>query len=153
MDDEFFMKLALEEARKAFLLGEVPVGAVVVHKGEMIASGYNQVEMKKDASFHAEMVALKQAAEVLGGWRLQECTLYCTLEPCCMCAGSMYLFRIASLVWGAPDLRHGANGSLVDLFTIDHPIHAVSIKGGVMQEECGQILKEFFQKRRGEKDV
>ena len=148
MDDEFFMKLALSEARKAFACGEVPVGAIVVHQGKVVAKGHNQVEKKNDASCHAELLALKRAAKVLGGWRLQECTLYCTLEPCCMCAGSMYLFRIKNLIWGAPDIRHGANGSLADLFTISHPIHQIAVRGGVLQEECSQIMKEFFQNRR-----
>lgn len=152
MDHEFFMKMALEEAKKAYSCNEVPVGAVVVHQGKVIASGYNQVESKKDASFHAELIALKKAAEVLQNWRLQECILYCTLEPCSMCAGAMFLFRIPHLVWAAPDIRHGSNGSIVDLFSVPHPIHRVSVTKGVLQEESSQLLKEFFQKRRRKDD-
>ncbi len=146
--DEFFMNEALLEAKKAFIAGEVPIGAVIVHSGKILARSHNLVESLQDASKHAELICLQKAAKVLENWRLLECTLYCTLEPCSMCAGAMLLFRIPRLVWGAPDMRHGANGSFVDLFSKNHPTHNIDITSGVLQEECSKILKEFFQIRR-----
>ena len=106
--DKDYMEVALEEAQKAYDAGEVPVGAVVVFQNQIISRSYNQVESLQDASAHAEMLCLKQAAQKLGNWRLLDCTLYCTLEPCLMCAGAMILSRIKTLVWGAQDIRHGA---------------------------------------------
>jgi len=141
------MKAALEQAEKAYAAGEVPVGAVMVFQNQIISHAYNQVESLQDAMAHAEMLALRQAAQKLGNWRLADCTLYCTLEPCLMCAGSMILSRVKTLVWGAPDLRHGAGGSLMNVFE-SHPIHRVEIRSGVLQEECGGLLKKFFQERR-----
>ena len=110
------MREALKEAKKAFEKDEVPVGAVLVHKNRIIARGHNQVELLQDATAHAEMICLSAGAEALGNWRLAETTLYCTLEPCCMCAGALLSARVTRLVWGAPDLRVGANGSWIDLF-------------------------------------
>lgn len=146
--DEFFMGKALEEAKKALIADEVPVGAIVVHSGQIIASSHNLVESLGDASRHAELVAMQSAAKHIQNWRLTDCTLYSTLEPCSMCAGAMLLFRISRVVWGAPDLRHGANGSWTDLFSKPHPMHTIEITSGVLQEECGALLKEFFQKKR-----
>lgn len=151
MEDVFFMQEALKEAQKAFMKDEVPIGAVVVHKGKIISYGHNLVETKQDASFHAEMVALRSAAEILGNWRLEECTLYSTLEPCPMCAGAMYLFRVKRLVWGAPDLRHGA-GSIFNLFSVKHPIHQMTISGGILKEDCATLLQKFFQQKRRRSD-
>ncbi|NNM44044.1 MAG: nucleoside deaminase [Chlamydiae bacterium] len=147
------MNEALLEAKKAFIVGEVPVGAVIVHSGKILVRSHNLVESLQDASKHAELACMQKAAEILQNWRLLGCTLYCTLEPCSMCAGAMLLFRIPRLVWGAPDVRHGANGSFVDLFSKTHPTHTIDITSGVLQDECSHIIKEFFQKRRMESNV
>ncbi|MCH9624964.1 MAG: tRNA-specific adenosine deaminase [Chlamydiales bacterium] len=151
MDDVFFMREALKQARKAYREGEVPVGAVLVFEERVIARGYNQVELLKDATAHAEMLCMGSGAQALDNWRLLDCTLYCTVEPCSMCAGGMYLSRIKRLVWGAPDLRHGANGSWIDLFSLKHPTHQIEVTPRVLEEECGQIMQEFFRERRSQK--
>ena len=147
-DDERFMLEALKEAWKAFKSNEVPVGAVLVQNGRVIARGYNQVEMLKDATAHAEMLCITAGEGSLDNWRLSETTLYCTIEPCAMCAGAMLLSRIPVLVWGAPDIRHGANGSWINIFEKTHPMHTIEIRSGVLQEYAAQLLKDFFQKRR-----
>lgn len=147
-DDERFMLEALREAWRAFNMGEVPVGAVLVHGGQVIARGCNQVEMLKDATAHAEMICMTAGAAALDNWRLADATLYCTIEPCSMCAGAMLLSRVPTLVWGAPDIRHGANGSWVDLFQREHPTHSIEIRKGVLADPCAVILRDFFQKRR-----
>lgn len=140
------MKAALEEAQKAYDAGEVPVGAVVVFQNQIIARAYNQVESLQDATAHAEMLCLKQGAKELENWRLIDCTLYCTLEPCLMCAGAVILSRVKTLVWGAPDFRHGG-GTLMNAFS-DHPIHQVQVRQGILQEEASGLLKRFFRERR-----
>ncbi|WP_079989402.1 tRNA adenosine(34) deaminase TadA [Candidatus Protochlamydia phocaeensis] len=150
-DDERFMLEALKEAWKAFKADEVPVGAVLVKDNHIIARGYNQVEMLKDATAHAEMLCLTAGEVALDNWRLSQATLYCTIEPCSMCAGAMLLTRIHTLVWGAPDIRHGANGSWVDLFSPIHPTHHIQVRKGILQEACAQILKDFFQMQREKK--
>lgn len=149
-EDERFMQEAFKEAMKAFRAKEVPVGAVLVFEGKVIARGHNQVELLKDPTAHAEMLCLGGGAQALDNWRLLGTTLYCTIEPCAMCAGAMLLGRIKRLVWGAPDIRHGANGSWVDLFSKPHPMHTIEIASGVMAGECGMILTDFFRKRRSE---
>lgn len=149
-DDERFMLEALKEAWKAYTTGEVPVGAVLVHKGKIIARGYNQVEILKDATAHSEMLCMTAGAAALENWRLTDTTLYCTLEPCAMCAGGMLLSRIKRLVWGTADLRHGANGSWVNLFASVHPTHAIEITTGVLQGYCADLMRNFFQARRKE---
>lgn len=150
-DDEVFMLAALKEAWKAFISNEVPVGAVLVHEGQIIARGYNQVEMLKDATAHAEMLCITAGAVGLDNWRLADTTLYCTAEPCAMCAGAILLSRVPRLVWGTIDTRHGANGSWVNLFDKPHPTHQVNIQNGIFQNYCSSLLKEFFQMRRDEK--
>lgn len=150
-DDERFMLEALKEAWKAFQKDEVPVGAVLVHEDRVIARGHNQVEMLKDATAHAEMLCITAGEGALENWRLAGTTLYCTMEPCSMCAGAMLLSRIPVLVWGAPDLRHGANGSWIDLFDKPHPMHAITVRRGVFEEHSASLLRSFFQKRREEK--
>lgn len=147
-DDERFMLDALKEAWKAFQQKEVPVGAVLVQDGRIIAKGYNQVEMLKDATAHAEMLCITSGEAACGNWRLAETTLYCTIEPCSMCAGAMLLARVPKLVWGAPDLRHGANGSWVDLFAKQHPTHTMTIQKGVLGEFCAVLMQDFFKQRR-----
>lgn len=146
--DEKFMREALEQAGLAFSKGEVPVGAVLVHEGEVIARAHNLVESTKDATAHAEMLCLRQGAERLANWRLIGSTLYCTLEPCPMCAGAMIHSRLQRLVWGAPDIRCGAHGSWVNLLGISHPIHQLEVASGIFKEECAALMKDFFKRRR-----
>ena len=152
MEDELFMREALKEARKAFEEDEVPVGAVLVHKNRVIARGHNQVELLQDATAHAEMLCLSVGAEALGNWRLTETTLYCTLEPCCMCAGALFAARVKRLVWGAPDLRLGANGSWIDLFQYKHPMHSLEITPRVLEAEAAELMRSFFLKQRKRDD-
>lgn len=146
--DEQFMKEALKEALKAYEKDEVPVGAVLVFENRIIARGHNQTELLQDATAHAEMICLTAGASQLNNWRLTDTTLYCTLEPCCMCAGALYSSRVKRLVWGAKDLRVGANGSWIDVFSQNHPIHEIEILSGVLQEESSALLKKFFQQKR-----
>ena len=143
MSDDF-MRQALEQARHAWDLGEVPVGAVVVKDGVVIARGYNQPIGKHDPTAHAEIVALRAAAEVLGNYRLPGCELYVTLEPCVMCSGAMLHARLAKVVYGATDPKTGACGSVVDLFGQEQLNHHTEVSGGVMAGECGAMLKSFF---------
>lgn len=150
--DENFMREALKEARKAFDKDEVPVGAVLVHQNRIIARGHNQVELLQDATAHAEMICLSAGAEALGNWRLSETTLYCTLEPCPMCAGALLSARVTRLVWGAPDLRVGAHGSWIDLFKNPHPIHTLEITPRVLEAESADLMRTFFQNQRAKKD-
>ncbi len=148
--DDFYMRRALNQARLAYGDGEVPVGAVVIFKDAVIAEAHNEVEKRKDAAAHAEILCLQKAAQKLGNWRLQEAILYCTLEPCTMCAGAFFLYRLKRVVWGAPDLRHGAHGSWINVRQERHPIHEVEVESGVLQEECSELMRAFFQERRKE---
>lgn len=150
-EDEGFMLEALKEAWKAFQRDEVPVGAVLVKDKHIIARGHNQVELLQNATAHAEMLCLTAGESALGNWRLAETTFYCTIEPCTMCAGAMLLTRIPTLVWGAPDVRHGANGSWIDLFEKKHPTHSIQVRKGILQEYSAQLLKDFFQIQRQKK--
>lgn len=150
-DDERFMVEALKEAWKAFKVDEVPVGAVLVRDGKIIARGHNQVEMLNDATAHAEMLCITAGESAVNNWRLTDTVLYTTIEPCTMCAGAMFLARIPRLVWGAPDVRHGANGSWIDVFTREHPTHTIAVSQGILKEACGALMREFFIKRRREK--
>jgi tRNA(adenine34) deaminase len=147
--DFFFMEEALKEAEKAFVRGEVPVGAVLVFQNKIIACSSNQVEFLMDATAHAEMLCIRLGSELLRNWRLSGCTLYTTLEPCPMCAGALISSRVDRVVWGAPDLRQGACGSLVTLLGVPHPIHTVQVISGILAEESAQLMKSFFQGRRG----
>ncbi len=151
-DDEKFMLEALKEAWKAYQKDEVPVGAVLVFEGKVIARGHNQVELLNDATAHAEILCITSGASAMENWRLSETTLYCTMEPCSMCAGAMFLSRVRKLVWGAPDLRHGANGSWVDLFAKEHPIHNVEVLGGVLGTYAAEMMRQFFREKREEKN-
>ena len=144
------MREALKQAEAAYSKGEVPVGAVLVYQGEIIARAHNLVEARCDATAHAETLCLKMGGELLGNWRLLGTTLYCTLEPCPMCAGAMIHSRIERLVWGAPDLRCGAHGSWVNLLDAQHPIHQVEVVSGILKEECATLMRDFFKKRREE---
>lgn len=147
-DDEKFMALALEEAARAAELGEVPIGAVVVHDGEVIARAGNRRETDADPAAHAEFSALIQASRVLGRWRLTGCTVYVTLEPCLMCAGLMVNSRIDRCVFGAPDPKGGALGTLFDVSHDERLNHEFEAAGGVLQDECAAVLREFFRARR-----
>ena len=149
--NSYFMNEAFKEAKKAFAKDEVPVGAILVFNNKIIARGHNQVEMLKDPTAHAEMICITSAANFFSSWRLIDTVLYTTLEPCPMCAGAIISARIKKVVWGAPDIRVGANGSFVDLFGIKHPIHNVEIEKGVLEEEIKMLMKEFFQKQRKKK--
>ncbi|PWU14110.1 MAG: tRNA adenosine(34) deaminase TadA [Chlamydiae bacterium] len=146
------MKKALIEARKAYKRQEVPVGAVLVLNGQIIARGYNQTESRSDPTQHAEILCLQKASRKRKNWRLLQATLYSTLEPCSMCAGALLQARVARLVWGAPDKRCGANGSFVNLFSLKHPFHQIMITSGILEQECSEIMIDFFKQRRKERD-
>lgn len=147
MDHEMYMKMALELAREAAKDGEVPVGCVIVRNGEVVATGRNRRESAKTALGHAEIEAIGAACEKLGGWRLWDCTLYVTLEPCPMCAGAIVNARIPTVVFGASDDKCGACGSVCDLFSMDFNHHPQVI-AGVCQEEAAQLLTDFFKDLR-----
>jgi tRNA(adenine34) deaminase len=147
--DAAYMALALEEARRAAAEGEVPIGAVMVCDGAVVARGRNARESAADPTAHAEMIAIREAAEKLGRWRLSDCTLYVTLEPCPMCAGALVNARIERLVYGAADPKAGAVGTLYDLSADTRLNHRYEVTAGVLEAECGQILKNFFQGLRG----
>jgi tRNA(adenine34) deaminase len=150
MNDEEFMGLALAQARRASAAGEVPVGAVVVRNGEVIGAGSNAPVGAKDPTAHAEIVALRNAAQALGNYRLDGCDLYVTLEPCAMCSGAMLHARLRRVVFGAPDPKTGAAGSIVDLFSQRRLNHQTQVQGGVLAAQCGELLAEFFRTRRQE---
>lgn len=147
--DSFFMGEALRQARRAWEHEEVPIGAVIVRGGQIIARAFNQVEMLKDATAHAEMLAITQAESVIGDWRLNECDLYVTKEPCPMCAGAIVHVRFKRIIFGCPSPKDGAAGSLINL--LQHPKlnHRCQVTSGVRQDECAQMLQAFFRERRG----
>lgn len=147
--DETFMALALDEAHKAAAIGEVPIGAVVVCEGAVVAAGHNRREIDHDPAGHAELLAIRQASSRLERWRLSDCVVYVTLEPCPMCAGLMHQARIARCVYGAPDPKAGALGTLYDLHDDTRLNHRFDVTSGVLAEESAALLKEFFGKLRG----
>jgi tRNA(adenine34) deaminase len=146
--DDTFMRLALDQAQNAWALGEVPVGALVVKDGQVLATGFNQPVGNADPTAHAEIQAMRAAAELLGNYRLAHCDLYVTLEPCAMCAGAMQHARIRRVVFGAPDPKTGACGSVVDLFADPRLNHHATVTAGVLGEQCGAMLSQFFAERR-----
>lgn len=146
--DAYFMGEALRQAARAFAAEEVPVGAVIVREGQIIARAYNQVELLKDATAHAEMLALTQAQEAVGDWRLNDCTLYVTKEPCAMCAGALVHARVGRVVFGAPDPKAGAAGGALNLLQFPTFNHRCEITGLVRVEECRTLLREFFARQR-----
>ena len=148
-DDERWMREALRAAEEARSRDEVPVGCVIVHADRIVGRAHNQREMLRDPTAHAEMIAITQAAEALGSWRLGGCTLYVTLEPCAMCAGAMVLGRIDRLVYGAADPKAGAVASVFRLLDEERLNHRVQVTDGVLAEECGALLSEFFGSKRG----
>src|SRR2546427_2720561 len=145
-NDEHFMREALRQAAKAYEADEVPVGAVVVRAGRIIARAYNQVELLKDATAHAEMLALTQAEAAVGDWRLTDCDLYVTKEPCAMCAGAIVHVRLRRLIFGCADPRAGAAGSVINLLQLPSLNHRCEITSGVLENECASILQDFFRK-------
>src|SRR6266702_3981358 len=151
LNEEYFMREALRMAQKGYDADEVPVGAVVVREGKIIARAYNQVELLKDATAHAEMLALTQAEAAVGDWRLTDCDLYVTKEPCSMCAGALVHTRIRRVIFGCADPSAGAAGSVVNLLQMPGFNHRCEIASGVLQDDCATILQDFFRKRRNER--
>lgn len=149
--DKYFMKIALDEAKKAEEIGEVPIGAVIVKDDKIIARGHNKREILKNPLAHAEIMAINEASIALDSWRLLNCTLYVTIEPCSMCAGAIVNSRIERLVIGAMDSKMGACGSIVDLVRHDEFNHRVDLKSGVLEDECSNIMKDFFKKLRNKR--
>lgn len=145
--DELFMRQALVEAQKAYELGEVPVGAVVVRDGQIISRGHNRREIDHMATAHAELLVMQEACRLLGRWRLSDCTLYVTLEPCPMCAGTIVNARVGRVVYGAKDAKAGAMGSVLSLNA--YPLnHKAAVTTGVLEKDCAAILSDFFEKKR-----
>lgn len=147
--DRAMMRLAIDQARNAWAVGEVPVGAVVVREGRVLATGYNQPIGAHDPTAHAEICALRAASALLANYRLVDCDLYVTLEPCVMCAGAIMHARVRRVVYGARDPKTGAAGSVVDLFADTRLNHHTEVSGGVLADECGALLSSFFAERRG----
>ncbi|HEX5491696.1 MAG TPA: tRNA adenosine(34) deaminase TadA [Candidatus Udaeobacter sp.] len=150
LPDEYFMHEALRQAQKAYTAGEVPVGAVIARGGKIIARAHNQVELLKDATAHAEMLTLTEAEAAVGDWRLIDCDLYVTKEPCAMCAGALVHTRIRRVIFGCPDIAAGAAGSVINLLQMQSLNHRCEITSGVLQQQCASILQDFFRKRRGQ---
>ena len=148
--DELMMRLALEEAAKAPAIGEIPIGAVIVREGQILAKAHNYREIWQDPTAHAEIVAIRAAASALGSWRLIDTTLYVTVEPCAMCMGALMLARIPRLVFGTRDPKAGACGSVVDLSIESRLNHQVLVTGGVLEEECQVLLQHFFRRLRAD---
>ncbi|MDH3460025.1 MAG: tRNA adenosine(34) deaminase TadA [Burkholderiaceae bacterium] len=146
--DEYAMRLALDQAQNAWLVGEVPVGAVIMRDGQVIATGYNRPVTEQDPTAHAEIVALRHAATLLGNYRLPECELFVTLEPCAMCAMALLHARVKRVVFGAPDPKSGAAGSVLNVFAYKQLNHHTDIVGGVLTDVCGKVLLDFFAERR-----
>ncbi len=146
--DEYFMRLAIREAERAPEHEDVPVGALVVHGGEVVGSGHNERELRQDPSAHAEMLALREAARHLGSWRLLDTVLYVTLEPCTMCAGAIVLGRVPRVVYGTADLKAGAAGSVLDVLAEPRLNHRPEVAGGLLAADCAALLVAFFSSRR-----
>jgi len=146
--DEDFMRLALREAERALEHDDVPVGAVLVRNGEVMGAGHNERELRQDPSAHAEMLALREGAARLGSWRLLDCVLYVTLEPCAMCAGAIVLGRVPRVVYGTADPKAGAAGSVLDILAEPRLNHRPAVDGGLLATECADLLRAFFASRR-----
>src|SRR5690606_21261875 len=150
MDDQVWMRLALGEAEKALASGDVPIGAVAVLDGQVIGAGFNRREADQDPTAHAEMIAIRQAAQHIGHWRLEGVTLYCTLEPCAMCAGAMVLARLPRLIYAAPDPKAGAGGSILNILQHEALNHRVDVTSGLLADEAAEQIRAFFRKLRAE---
>ncbi|MCM8800359.1 MAG: tRNA adenosine(34) deaminase TadA [Candidatus Omnitrophica bacterium] len=151
--DEIYMSEAIKEAKKAFEEDEVPVGCVIVYKRKIIARAHNQVERLKDPTAHAEMLALTSAANYLSNKWLNDCSVYVTVEPCSMCAGALVLARIKNLIYGANDLKTGGCGSVINIVNNKKLNHRITVREGVLQQECSSLLKDFFKNKRKEKII
>jgi tRNA(adenine34) deaminase len=147
-EDEWFMRIAIEQAERALGHGDVPIGAVVVHDGQVIGAGHNERELRQDPTAHAEIIALRAAAGALGSWRVLDSTLYVTLEPCAMCAGAIVLARVPRVVYGCVDPKAGAAGSVLDVLAEPRLNHRPRVDGGVLAAECALLLTDFFASRR-----
>ena len=147
-NDESFMRLALDEAKLAFIEGEVPVGAIIARDGEVLARAHNKVEALKQGTAHAELLALQAASAKIGAWRLDECTMYVTKEPCPMCAGAMVNSRLKRLVYGCSDAVFGAAGSRINVMELPGYLHNVQCTKGILADECLQLIRDFFRQRR-----
>ena len=150
-DQEKYMKEALRQAKKAYALGEVPIGCVIVHEGKIIGRGYNRRNTEKSTLAHAEIQAIRKASKVVGDWRLEDCTMYITLEPCQMCAGAIVQARIPKVVIGSRNPKAGCAGSILDLLHVPAFNHQVELEEGVLQEECSEMLTSFFRELRKKK--
>jgi tRNA(adenine34) deaminase len=146
--DDYFMRMALREAERALEHDEVPIGAVLVREGELVAGAHNERELRQDPTAHAELIVLREAARALGSWRLLDTVLYVTLEPCAMCAGAIVLARVPRVVYGASDPKAGACGSVLDVLGEPRLNHRTDVAGGLLASECGGLLSEFFASRR-----
>jgi tRNA(adenine34) deaminase len=146
--DDYFMRLALREAERALEHDDVPIGAVLVREGELAAAAHNERELRQDPTAHAEVIALREAARQEGSWRLLDTIVYVTLEPCAMCAGALVLARVARVVYGASDPKAGACGSVLDVLGEPRLNHRPLVAGGLLAQECGELLSEFFASRR-----
>lgn len=151
--DTKFMAEALKEAKKAFSEKEVPVGCVIAHDGMIIGRGYNRTESLQDPTAHAEILAITAASEHLGSWRLNGCTVYCTIEPCAMCAGALILARVERLVFSTSDPKFGACGSVFNIVQEPRLNHRMMVSSGILKDDCTAIMQEFFKKMRGKNDV
>lgn len=149
--DEQWMRFAIEEAKKAEQIGEVPIGAIIVYNEEIIGRGYNRRETEQNALLHAEMIAIEKACERLNSWRLEDCTLYVTLEPCPMCAGAIVQSRIPRVCYGAADKKSGCAGTLMNLLTDERFNHRAEVKQGLLESECASLLQMFFKRLREKK--
>ncbi|CAA7599850.1 tRNA-specific adenosine deaminase [tadA] [Acididesulfobacillus acetoxydans] len=148
MRHEDWMRLALAEAKLAAAEGEVPIGALIVSENKVLARVHNKKEQAQDPTAHAEILAIRGASAVLGTWRLERATLYVTLEPCAMCAGAIIQARLARLIFGAPDGKGGAAGSVMNVLDVNRWNHRVEVLGGILEAECGEVLKDFFRRKR-----
>lgn len=148
----YYMKYALKEAKKAYEIGEIPVGCVIVYNDKIIARAYNKRENNNISTAHAEILAINKACKKLNSWRLEDCDIYITLEPCAMCAGAIIQSRIKNCYYGAYDYRFGAHKSIINLFDLKFN-HNVNIYGGILEDECSKIIKDFFKKLRNLKSV
>jgi tRNA(adenine34) deaminase len=151
VDNEYFMRLAIKQSLSAYREGEVPVGAIAVCQNKVIARAYNQIELLKDATAHAEMILLTQASAAIENWRLNDVTIYVTKEPCAMCAGAMVNCRLGKLVYGIKDPKYGAAGSAMDVTCFDGALHKINVIGGVLENECLDIFQRFFKELRHRK--
>jgi tRNA(adenine34) deaminase len=146
--DDYFMRMALREAERALEHDDVPIGAVLVRDGELVAAAHNERELRQDPTAHAEIIALRDAARLAGSWRLLDTVVYVTLEPCAMCAGALVLARVPRVVYGASDPKAGACGSVLDVLGEPQLNHRPEVAGGLLAQECGELLSEFFASRR-----